>query len=61
MSFVDTLKAVVTHEALDRWLPRLRGTATFVSIAALCLAVAPLVIAFIPGSTVTLSVPTAEL
>ena len=47
--------------ALDRWLPRLRGTATFVYIAALCLAVALLVIAFIPGSPVTLALPTSEL
>ncbi len=46
---------------LDRWLPRLRGTATFVYIAALCLAVALLVIAFIPGSPVTLGLPTALL
>ncbi len=49
------------HDALDRWLPRLRGTATFVYIAALCLAVALLVIALIPGSPVTLALPTAEL
>ena len=46
---------------LDRWLRRLRGTATFVYIAALCLAVALLVIAFIPGSPVTLALPTAAL
>jgi hypothetical protein len=43
---------------LDRWLRRLRGTATFISIAALCLAVAVLVLAFIPGSPVTLGLPT---
>ena len=49
------------HDAVDRWLPRLRGTATFVYIAALCLAVALLVIAFIPGSPVTLALPTADL
>ena len=49
------------HDALDRWLPRLRGAATFVYIAALCLAVALLVIAFIPGSPVSLALPTAEL
>ena len=49
------------HDALDRWLPRLRGTATFVYIAALCLAVALLVIAFIPGSPVTLALPTSDL
>lgn len=48
-------------DGLERWLPRLRGTATFVYIAALCLAVALLVIAFIPGSPVTLALPTAEL
>ncbi|MFI5099268.1 MAG: DUF2975 domain-containing protein [Actinomycetes bacterium] len=46
---------------MDRWLPRLRGTATFVYIAALCLAVALLVIGFIPGSPVTLELPTALL
>jgi hypothetical protein len=49
------------HDALGRWLPRLRGTATFVYIAALCLAVALLVIAFIPGSPVALALPTTEL
>jgi hypothetical protein len=43
------------------WLRRLRGTATFVYIAALCFAVAVLVIAFIPGSPVTLPLPTAAL
>jgi Protein of unknown function (DUF2975) len=48
-------------DALGRWLPRLRGTATFVYIAALCLAVALLVIAFIPGSPVALALPTTEL
>jgi hypothetical protein len=46
---------------LGRWLRRLRGTATFVYIAALCLAVAVLVIAFIPGSAVTLELPTTLL
>jgi hypothetical protein len=46
---------------LGTWLRRLRGTATFVSIAALCFAVAVLVIAFIPGSPVTLPLPTAAL
>lgn len=46
---------------LDRWLPRLRGTATFVYIAALCAAVALLVIGFIPGSPVRLELPTASL
>ena len=37
----------------DKWLHRLRMTATFVYIVALCLAVAVLVIAFIPHSPVT--------
>jgi hypothetical protein len=46
---------------LDRWLRRLRGTATFVYVAALCLAVALLVIGFIPGSPVTLGLPTSLL
>jgi hypothetical protein len=46
---------------LDRWLPRLRGTATLVYIAALCLAVAVLVIAFIPGWAMTQELPTALL
>lgn len=36
----------------------LRSTATVISVAALCLAVAVLVIAFIPGSPVTLALPT---
>ena len=43
---------------LDRWLRRLRGTATFILITAWCLAVTLLVIAFIPGSPVTLALPT---
>lgn len=43
---------------LGRWLRRLRGIATFVSVAALCLAVALLVIALVPGSPVTLALPT---
>jgi hypothetical protein len=46
---------------LGTWLGRLRGTATFVYIAALCVAVALLVIGFIPGSPVTLELPTALL
>ena len=46
---------------LDKWLPRLRGTATLVYIAALCFAVALLVIACIPGSPVTLGLPTTSL
>lgn len=46
---------------LGTWLRLLRGTATFVYIAALCLAVAVLVIGFIPKSPVTLALPTASL
>jgi hypothetical protein len=46
---------------LDIWLRRLRGTAEFVYIAALCVAVPVLVIAFIPKSSVTLELPTALL
>jgi Protein of unknown function (DUF2975) len=46
---------------LDRWLRRLRGTATFVYIAALCVAVALLALGFIPRSPVTLELPTALL
>jgi hypothetical protein len=49
------------NRRLDRWLRRLRGTATFVYIAALCAAVAVLVIGFIPKSPVTLELPTALL
>ena len=41
-----------------RWL---RATATFVFIAALCLAVALLVIAFIPGSPVTQELPASAV
>jgi hypothetical protein len=46
---------------LGTWLRRLRVAATVVYIAALCLAVAVLVIGFIPGSPVTLELPTASL
>jgi Protein of unknown function (DUF2975) len=46
---------------LGTWLRRLRGTAEIVYIAALCGAVALLVIAFIPRSPVTLGLPTALL
>lgn len=49
------------EDRLDGWLGRLRAVSTFVYIAALCLAVALLVIAFVPGSPVTLALPTAEL
>jgi hypothetical protein len=43
------------------WLRWLHATATFVFIAALCLAVALLVIAFIPGSPVIQELPAAAL
>ena len=46
---------------LGTWLRWLRVTATFVFIAALCLAVAVLVIALIPGSPVTQELPAAAL
>jgi hypothetical protein len=46
---------------LGTWLRRVRVAATVVYIAALCLAVALLVIGFIPGSPVTLELPTASL
>lgn len=41
----------------DRWRGRLRGTATVVSVAALCFAVALLVIGLLPGSPVSLELP----
>ena len=46
---------------LGTWLRRLRGTAQFVYVAALCVAVAVLVISFIPKSPATLELPTAML
>jgi hypothetical protein len=46
---------------LGTWLRGLHATATVVLIAALCLAVALLVIAFVPGSPVTQALPTAVL
>ena len=46
---------------LSTWLRWLRATATFVFIAALCLAVALLVIAFIPGSPVSQDLPAEAL
>jgi hypothetical protein len=52
--------AVETRRA-DRWLRPLQGTATFVFIAALCLAVAVLVIGLIPGSPVSLQLPGSVL
>ena len=45
----------------DKWLHRLRVTATIVYIVALCLAVAVLVIAFIPHSTITAAVPATDV
>ena len=48
----------VSHTTWLRWL---HATATFVYIAALCLAVAVLVIDFIPGSTVSQDLPAATL
>ena len=47
--------------SLTTWLRWLHATATFVYIAALCLAVALLVIDFIPGSTVSQELPAAAL
>jgi hypothetical protein len=47
--------------SLNTWLRWLQATATFVFIAALCLAVAVLVIALIPGSTVSQELPAAAL
>lgn len=47
--------------SLNTWLRWLHATATFIFIAALCLAVAVLVIAFIPGSTVSQELPAAAL
>jgi len=44
-----------------RWLRLLSGTATIAYIAALCLAVALLVIALIPGSPVSQELPTSAL
>ena len=45
----------------DKWLHRLRVTATIVYIVALCLAVAVLVIAFIPHSPVTTALPATDV
>jgi hypothetical protein len=47
--------------SLNAWLRWLHAAAVFVHIAALCLAVALLVIAFIPGSHVTQDLPAAAL
>lgn len=46
---------------LTTWLRWLQAAATFVFIAALCLAVALVVIAFIPGSPVTQALPAGAL
>jgi hypothetical protein len=43
----------------DAWLARVRATTTFVYVAALCLAVAVLVIDLVPGSPATFEVPTS--
>lgn len=51
----------MVHDRLDTWLRWLRGTATFVAIAALCLSVALLVIALVPGSPVTQDLPAGVL
>jgi hypothetical protein len=51
----------VPRVRLATWLRWLRATATFVFIAALCLAVALLVIAFVPGSPVTQDLPSSTL
>ena len=45
----------------NTWLRWLHGIATFIFIAALCLAVALVVIAFIPGSPVTQALPASAL
>src|SRR3954451_688598 len=52
---------VVMGTGLGSWLRWLRVTATVVFITALCLAVALLVIAFIPGSPVAQDLPGAAL
>jgi len=46
---------------LNTWLRWLHATATFIFIAALCVAVALVVIAFIPGSPVTQALPASAL
>jgi hypothetical protein len=51
--FIDTSGVVVESSRFVKWLHRLRQTATLVYIVALCVAVAVLVIAFIPHSPVT--------
>jgi hypothetical protein len=51
----------VENSRFDKWLHRLRVTATIAYIAALCLAVAVLVIAFIPHSPVTTALPAIDV
>jgi hypothetical protein len=51
----------VSRVRLGTWLGWLRATSTFVFIAAMCLAVAVLVIALIPGSPVTQDLPSSAL
>jgi hypothetical protein len=59
--FIDTLGVVVEKGRFDRWLHRLRVTATIIFIVALCLAVAVLVIAFIPHSPVPTALPAKDV
>ena len=47
--------------SLNTWLRWLHATAMFIFIAALCLALALVVIAFIPGSPVTQALPASAL
>jgi hypothetical protein len=51
----------MVQSRLTTWLRWLRATATFILVAALCLSVAVLVIAFIPGSPVTQELPAGAL
>jgi Protein of unknown function (DUF2975) len=55
------MEGIMRKVRLDTWLRRLRGTATFVYIAALGAAVALMVIGFIPRSPVTLELPAGLL
>jgi hypothetical protein len=68
ISFLDihivfryALGVAMSRIRLGTWLGWLRATSTFVLIAAMCLAVAVLVIAFIPGSPVTQDLPSSAL
>lgn len=51
----------MVQSRLSTWLRWLRATATLIFIASLCLTVAVLVIAFIPGSPVTEELPVGAL